>query len=121
MPKRSITDQFTFGNFETDPFSSEIAAADWNLIEAASNVADIHSSARSTIGSSYEDTSAGPDATAIGGKKSGGATVSGGGNTSGGGTTTGTGTTGSGTTTGQGTTTTVMHDIPVHWQTLNPP
>jgi subtilisin-like proprotein convertase family protein len=59
----------------------------------------------------------GPDAAAAGGKKTGG----GGTSTSGGGTTSGTGGTTSSTGTGQGTTTTILHDIPIYWQILNPP
>jgi subtilisin-like proprotein convertase family protein len=80
--------------------------------------ADFHSDA----GHSRSDDSFGnsPDAAAAGGKKGGaGGSTSGGGTTGGGGTTSVGGTTG--TVTGQGTTTAVFHDIPIHWQTLDPP
>src|SRR3954470_9114340 len=117
MQKLSIADQFTLGQFESNPFPSDTATNDWNL-EAASTAtayaAEVHSGALPVIGSSDEDGSAGPDAAAAGGKKGGGTTSGGGGTTTGGGTT--------GTNTGQwGTTTTVFHDVPIHWRILNPP
>jgi subtilisin-like proprotein convertase family protein len=118
------------------------SAIDWSMIVAASNAAtppwgwgldfasrqagaatEIHmGNPNVTTEANSEDAWAGAEATAAGGKPK---TGSGGGTTSG----TGTGTTGSGTgtgstsgtSTGQGTTTTVLHDIPLHWQTLNPP
>jgi subtilisin-like proprotein convertase family protein len=126
MQKRGITDHFNFGLSDNDPAGWDNSAVDWSMIVGASN-AGAHlgldwAGAEAHAGvSGNEDASGGPDAAAAGGKKgTGGGTSSGGGTTGGGGTTTG-GTTGTGTGTGQGTTTTVLHDIPIHWQTLNPP
>jgi subtilisin-like proprotein convertase family protein len=130
MQKRGIADLFHFGNSDNDQSLLDAVSGDWNLILSATNAAaEIAPLGFGTLpgfagGSGNEDASAGPDASAAGGKKGGG----GGGTTSGGGTsggTTGGGTSGGGTTggttTGQGTTTTVLHDIPILWQTLNPP
>ena len=135
MQKRGIADLFNFGNSDNDQSPLDASSSDWSLMLTASNAAaEIASPGFDVVslhaGAGAEDASAGPDAAAAGGKKGGGGGTTSGGGTSGGGTTTGGGTTGGttggtsggGTTgTGQGTTTTVLHDISIHWQTLNPP
>src|SRR5260221_10237329 len=120
MQKRGIADHFNFGQSENDLNGLNESSVDWNLIMTVPNHApdltyvQVGSPSEGHIDAIGEDTGAGADAAAA--KKGGGSTPSGGGTTSGSG-----GTTGTGTATGQGTTTTVLHDIPIHWQTLNPP
>ncbi len=126
MQKRGIAD-FNSGHLDNGPNELDDSAGDWSAIVAASNAALEtsplgwglnfgHTGAPPVIitDGESEDASGGPDAAAAGGKKTGGGTTSGGG-------TTGGGTTGGTTSTGQGATTTVLHDISIHWQTLNPP
>jgi hypothetical protein len=133
MQKRGIAD-FNFGHLDNGLNGFDDNTVDWSLMGVASNAAtprwarglDFASRIAAkdpttpvlaviTDGLS-EDASGVPDAAAAGGKKGGGGTS--GGTTGGGGTTSG-GTMGTGA--GQGTTTTVLHDIPIHWQMLNPP
>src|SRR6266404_5235454 len=123
MQKRGIAD---FGHLDNGLNGLDDSIVDWSMIVAASNAGlEISSSGWGldfgqtgappviiTDGVS-EDASGGPDAAAAGGKKGGGGTTSGGGTPTGGGTT--------GTGAGQGTTTTVLHDIPIQWQTVDPP
>jgi subtilisin-like proprotein convertase family protein len=126
LQKRGITDHFNFGLSDNDPNGLDVGAVDWTVIAAASS-AGLENAGLNWAGgeagtgvSGNQDASGGPDAAAAGGKKGTGGGTTSGGTTSGGGTTTG-GTTGTGTGTGQGATTTVLHDVAIHWQTLNPP
>ncbi|MBR1179840.1 S8 family serine peptidase [Bradyrhizobium sp. KB893862 SZCCT0404] len=128
MAKRGANDQH--GNFS----EANANAVEWEF--AGLNIASSRSLEREdpaaltsvrSIDSNWDypvTDGAGPDAFAkrAGGTTGGGTTSTSGSGTSGSGTTTsGSGPTTSGGTTGQGTTTFVTHDIPVHWQTLNPP
>jgi subtilisin-like proprotein convertase family protein len=125
MQKRGFADHFSFGQFGNgDPNTAWDNLSEWPAITGTSNTSfalppiwadpiPVTLDAPPLVSELAGDDAAGPDAMAA--KKGGGGTTGSGGTTSG----TGSGTTGSST--GQSATTMVLHDIPLHWQALNPP